>query len=300
MNFVKRSLATLALGAFIGVSVTPAIPPSQALADGYASNPSASGTTPRRKAAPEAIAGTVPGPSGLGPVGELDPAVCEYAIKLLKTKPQSFYLGPIERECLKRYLEGNLEEAELIAQEQGKEESKKGQGEQQAQASAEPAGPIEAQAGNEKNRQVAKKEEESEPKGEPSEGELPSKGEFSDKSLAGQKQESQNGTLQAIRTPESQEAQGSFQEPQPKPLVVTLRPGYLSQNLARILNDLGWKTPPGWWDTPRDYLVVSEYEVKGKDIYDLFAKILKPYRLKAKFFLWDKTVRVLAVESGGN
>jgi hypothetical protein len=77
-----------------------------------------------------------------------------------------------------------------------------------------------------------------------------------------------------------------------------IRPGFLSAELARFLEKHGWRTLPGWWGANYDYQVVAPYTVDGDKMEDVLAKILSKYRLKARLYRWDKSVRVFSAENG--
>ncbi len=81
-------------------------------------------------------------------------------------------------------------------------------------------------------------------------------------------------------------------------LVIQIQPGLLSQRVSEFLRDNGWKTFPGWWEAENDYQVLAPYTVVGKDVEDVLGQILYRYRLKAKLYKWDQSVRVYSVEQG--
>ncbi|MBX6423372.1 toxin co-regulated pilus biosynthesis Q family protein [Thermosulfurimonas sp. F29] len=80
-------------------------------------------------------------------------------------------------------------------------------------------------------------------------------------------------------------------------VTVHLKRGLLSENVKRILAGYGWRTPPGWWATDKDYEVEADSEIRGRDLYDVIQKILERRGLRAIFYLAGRSVRVVEAAS---
>ena len=245
----------------------------------------------------------------------LDPGTCAYVKKLMARPPEEgWYLGPEERKCLLYYLNQspNREHYLKAKSEKSSKETEARPAAKTAEEKARPSGPPPAEPKPRKQPRLAKTEPKktepektkpaktSEPQRAESAGRSPGKPARTPKKTAGvseRKPEPRSSVRTArkptpgTKTPPSQ----SVSRPQ---VELALKPGYLSENLARILNEHGWKTPPGWWDSPRDYLIVSEFSVKGESFMEALRRLLKPYRLKAQLYTWDRSVRVRSVVSG--
>ena len=185
--------------------------------------------------------------------------VCDYVKKLVKNPPpEGWYIGPQERACLLRLVEGDKALTEDIK--------------------SLPENCFITKQGIECKKTSSQQAKRSSPKG------------------TGQEtaERSAKNSAPGIN---GERVSAELKEEKFNKVKLELNGGYLSENIARLLEKYGWVTPPGWWDAEEDYLIVHPFTVEGQDLFDAFAKLLKPYRLKIRFFKWDKTVQVTSVHS---